>query len=137
MPRMMVHWLCLAVFVIVLLVQCDSKDPYVTVGVERKATLQKIRRAYKQQAKEWRSSGSSRSSRHTSYFPTRSVGRHTPYITNEDAIVNRERSDYTTRTLACTIGCRSPPSTKRATSCPKAAKLRKYCCFTPTGASTV
>ncbi|XP_050099615.1 uncharacterized protein LOC126579922 isoform X3 [Anopheles aquasalis] len=97
MPRMMVHWLCLAVFVIVLLVQCDSKDPYVTVGVERKATLQKIRRAYKQQAKEWRSSGSSRSSRHTSYFPTRSVGRHTPYITNEDAIVNRERSDYTTR----------------------------------------
>ncbi|XP_035780794.1 dnaJ homolog subfamily C member 16-like [Anopheles albimanus] len=106
-PRRMVHWLCLAVFVTVLLVQCDSKDPYGTLGVERKATLQEIRRAYKQLAKEWHPDKSKHPEAEQRFVEIKQAyellsdsERRKAYdqygITNEDAIVNRERPDYTT-----------------------------------------
>lgn len=35
------------------IVSCNLGDPYKILGVSRHATLQEIRRAYKQLAKEW------------------------------------------------------------------------------------
>lgn len=41
------------VFLVLLSMVCGLWDPYEVLGLKRSATVQDIRKAYKQQAKEW------------------------------------------------------------------------------------
>ena len=41
------------VFFLIVSAYCASTDPYQTLGLKRSASVQDIRKAYKQKAKEW------------------------------------------------------------------------------------
>ncbi|XP_052865128.1 dnaJ homolog subfamily C member 16 [Anopheles cruzii] len=102
-----VRWLFLAILITVAIeVQCATKDPYTALGVERRATLQEIRRAYKQLAKEWHPDKTKHPEAEKKFVEIKQAyellsdsERRKAYdqfgITNEDAILNRERPDYT------------------------------------------
>ncbi|XP_055616645.1 dnaJ homolog subfamily C member 16 [Toxorhynchites rutilus septentrionalis] len=89
-----------------LTVQANAgTDPYKILGVQKHATLQDIRKAYKQLAKEWHPDKSSHPEAEAKFVEIKQAyellsdtERRTAYdsygITNEDAHLYRERPDY-------------------------------------------
>uniref|UniRef100_A0A182J0H4 DnaJ homolog subfamily C member 16 n=1 Tax=Anopheles atroparvus TaxID=41427 RepID=A0A182J0H4_ANOAO len=105
-PTALAYWVCLAILLtVVCSVQSASKDPYTILGVQKRATLQEIRRAYKQLAKEWHPDKSKHPEAETRFVEIKQAyellsdsDRRLAYdqfgITNEDAVLNRDRPDY-------------------------------------------
>ncbi|XP_055523691.1 dnaJ homolog subfamily C member 16 isoform X1 [Wyeomyia smithii] len=86
-------------------VAAAGTDPYKIMGVQRHATLQEIRRAYKQLAKEWHPDKSDHPEAETKFVEIKQAyellsdsERRKAYdlhgITNEDAYLYKERPDY-------------------------------------------
>ncbi|XP_058820805.1 dnaJ homolog subfamily C member 16 isoform X2 [Topomyia yanbarensis] len=104
------HLLVGGVFVLLLLAivaqaASGAADPYKILGLQRHATLQDIRRAYKQLAKEWHPDKSDHPEAETKFVEIKQAyellsdsERRKAYdlhgITNEDAYLYKERPDY-------------------------------------------
>ncbi|XP_055585814.1 dnaJ homolog subfamily C member 16 isoform X2 [Uranotaenia lowii] len=82
-----------------------NTDPYKILGIQKQATLQEIRRAYKQLAKEWHPDKSDHPDAETKFVEIKKAyelladsDRRKAYdlygITNEDAHLYKERPDY-------------------------------------------
>uniref|UniRef100_A0A182RVV9 DnaJ homolog subfamily C member 16 n=1 Tax=Anopheles funestus TaxID=62324 RepID=A0A182RVV9_ANOFN len=82
-----------------------ANDPYTILGVHKRASMQDIRRAYKQLAKEWHPDKSKHPEAETKFVEIKQAyellsdtDRRLAYdqygITNEDAVLERNRPDY-------------------------------------------
>uniref|UniRef100_A0A182W7L1 DnaJ homolog subfamily C member 10 n=1 Tax=Anopheles minimus TaxID=112268 RepID=A0A182W7L1_9DIPT len=75
-----------------------SSDPYTILGVHRRASVQDIRRAYKQLAKEWHPDKSKDPDAETKFVEIKQAYELLAYdqhgITNEDAVLERNRPHY-------------------------------------------
>ncbi|XP_035912827.1 dnaJ homolog subfamily C member 16 [Anopheles stephensi] len=99
------HWFGFALLLATICLSlCASNDPYTILGVHKRASMQDIRRAYKQLAKEWHPDKSKHPEAETKFVEIKQAyellsdtDRRRAYdqygITNEDAVLDRNRPD--------------------------------------------
>uniref|UniRef100_A0A182W631 DnaJ homolog subfamily C member 16 n=1 Tax=Anopheles minimus TaxID=112268 RepID=A0A182W631_9DIPT len=104
--KTVVYWIGFALFIGTIgLSLSASNDPYTILGVHKRASVQDIRRAYKQLAKEWHPDKSKHPEAETKFVEIKQAyellsdtDRRLAYdqygITNEDAVLERNRPDY-------------------------------------------